>query len=119
MGDGSQIFDQVGLIHPDSEVLDRQSSGLIIGLDVDFERQVFIEDAITPQLNVPEFFKGVRRVGDELAKEDLLVRLEAVDDDVEDLTDLGLEGMLFNDCFAHGCKGYGFAWVFHPRGKSP
>jgi hypothetical protein len=34
----------------------------------------------------------IRGVGDELAKEDLLVGVEGVDDEREQLVDLGLEG---------------------------
>ena len=35
---------------------------------------------------------GVRRVRDQLAQEDLLVRVQRVGDEVQDLLDLGLEG---------------------------
>jgi hypothetical protein len=38
-----------------------------------------------------ELFQRVRRVGDQLAHEDLLLRVERMDDDIEQLADLGLE----------------------------
>ena len=37
------------------------------------------------------FLQGVGGVGDQLADEDLLLRVERVDDDIEQLLDLGLE----------------------------
>jgi hypothetical protein len=45
---------------------------------------------------------GVGRVGDQLAQEDLLVRVQRVGDEVQDLLDFGLEGV---GVLAHGRRG--------------
>jgi hypothetical protein len=44
---------------------------------------------------------GVRGVRDQLAQEDLLVRVQRVGDEVQDLLDLGLEGV---GVLGHGCS---------------
>ncbi|OPZ69700.1 MAG: hypothetical protein BWY82_02238 [Verrucomicrobia bacterium ADurb.Bin474] len=95
MGNGSEVLDQVGLIHSDSKILDRERSGLVIGLDVDFERQVVIENGVPAQLNVPEFFQGIRCVGYQLADKDFFVGVERMNDDIEHLLDVGCKGMGF------------------------
>jgi hypothetical protein len=54
---------------------------------------------------VAEFFEGVGGVGDQLADEDFFLRVERVDDDIEELLDLGLELEFLRCGGGHGIKG--------------
>jgi len=91
VGDGAEIFDEFGLRHADAEILNREGLRLVIGGEVDLELGLVVEDFLFGDLRVAEFFKRVGRVGNQLADEDFLLRVERVDDDIEELFDLGLE----------------------------
>ena len=57
--------------------------------------RILVEQRVLLERREPQLVEGVRRVRHELAKEDLLVRVERVNDDVEELAGLGLEGQGF------------------------
>jgi len=61
---------------------------------MDFQGKLCFEDVLLRVLQVPELFERVRGVRRQLADEDLLVHVEGVDDDVQELPNLGLEGVL-------------------------
>jgi len=52
---------------------------------VDEELGLVLEDSLVGERLVADLVEGIRRVGDELAKEDLLVGVEGVDDQREEL----------------------------------
>ena len=62
---------------------------------------VIFSGASGSKISAPEvcrnfsFSDGVRRIRDQLADEDLFVRVERMNDDLEQLRDLGLEGVFF------------------------
>ena len=45
---------------------------------------------------VTDLVEGIGGVGDQLTKEDLLVRVEGVDDEGEELVDISREGVAFS-----------------------
>ncbi len=105
VGDGAEILDQLLPAHPDAEVLDGDRLGLVVRRDVDLEFQLFVEDLLLRELRMTEFFQRVRCVRHQLTDEDLLFRVERVDDDIEQLLDLGLEFELLRR--GHGVRSVG------------
>ena len=71
-----------------------EGQGLLILVRDDLDAEILptIELRGIGQGLVPDLVQGVRRVGDQLTKEDLLVRVERVDDEGHELGDLRLEG---------------------------
>jgi hypothetical protein len=96
-----RFFDELGPGHADAKVLDRDGLRLVVGGDVDLEpgrrRRCPSRSA-----GVAELLEGVGGVGDQLADEDFLLRVERVDDDIEELLDLGLELELLRCGGGHG-----------------
>ena len=105
VGDGAKVLDQLLAGHADAVILDREGPGLLVGGDPDFQRQLGIGDVLLGALQVAEFFQRVGGIRHQLAEENLAVRVEGVDDKIEQLTDLRLERVLFECGFAHGMKG--------------
>jgi hypothetical protein len=89
--DRAEVLDQLGARHPDPEILDREGLRLVIRRYVDLELELVVEDGLLRQLEVPLLLQRVRRVRHQLPHEYLLLRVEGVDDDIEQLLDLGLE----------------------------
>ena len=117
VGDGAEILDQLAAGHADAVVGDRQGLRLLVGGDVDLQRQLGIVDVLFRALEVAEFLHRVRRVRDQLAQENLAVGVEGMDDQIEQLLDLRLEGMRFEGGFAHeNGNGVGAAKI---AGNSP
>ena len=98
LGDGPQVREQLVLAHPDPVVRDRDRPGLGIGRDLDVEVLVGAEQVVIGQAPDPGLVQGVGRVADQLAQEDLLLGVEGVNDQVEELTGLGLKGVALEGC---------------------
>ena len=96
MRDGPKILDQLIASHSDPRVGERDRVTGIVGIDRDGQGAVRLENLGSRSLQKPEFFRGVRRVRDKLADEDLLIRVKRMDDDIEELGDLRLKVVLFN-----------------------
>lgn len=90
-GDGAQVLHELALRHPDAGVLDDEDLGFLVGAEAYDELRLVREEAWLREPAEAELIEGVRRVGHELAEEDLLVRIEGVDDEREDPPDLGLK----------------------------
>ncbi len=118
MGDRAEVLDQLGLGHPDAEVLDREGLGLVVGRDVDLELELVVEDVLLGELQVALLLEGVGGVRDQLPHEDLLLRVEGVDDDIEQLLDLGLELEGLWSGGGHGCVKRGTVSLRQSREKS-
>ena len=92
LGDRTKIVDEVGLGHADARVDDGQGVVGLVGHDVDLEVRLGVEDRRIGQRLVADLVERIGGVRDELAEEDLLVRVERVDDQRQQLVDVGREG---------------------------
>ena len=99
VGDGAEVFDELGAGHADAVIGDGQSAGGFIGGDGDFQRGGGVEDVVFRELGEAHFFHRIGSVGHQFADEDLAVGVKAVNNDIEDLFDFGLEFV----GLAHGC----------------
>ena len=64
-------------------------------------------EGIVRERQVAELVERVGRVGDELAKKDLRMRVERVDDQLQQLTDFGLKFTLRHICCCICCREIG------------
>ena len=90
-GDGAQMRDQILLIHADAGVGDGEGLLLLVELQIDagIERKRLVR--LFGKRQVTEFIQRVRGIRDEFAEEDLRVRIERVDDQLQQLIDFGLK----------------------------
>ncbi len=90
-GDGAKVRDQVLLVHADAGVGDGKDFILFVEFKVDAgiegKRLVLVLD----EGEMAELVERIGGVGDQLAEEDLRVRVERVDDELQELTDFGLK----------------------------
>lgn len=91
LGDCSKVVDEVGLGHTDTSIPDSEGALLLVRGDSDVQVLLGVELGRVGEGGISDLVKGIRRVGDELSQEDLLVGVEGVDDKVEKLGNLGLE----------------------------
>jgi hypothetical protein len=91
MRDRAEVLHELVARHADAEVLNRNGLRLVVGRDVDLELETVVEDLLFRELGVAQLLERVGGVGHQLADEDFLLRVERVDDDIEQLLDLGLE----------------------------
>jgi len=82
---------QLLLRHADAVVGDGQGAGVLVHADADEEILPVHADALIGQRAVAQLVDGVRGVGEDLAQEDLLVRIDRIDHQVEHPFGLGLE----------------------------
>jgi hypothetical protein len=92
-GDGAEVLDELGLRHADARVLDDELLLVFQRTDADRERALSFHEAGLGERAEPQLVERVGRIRHELAEEDLLVRVERVDDERQDTADLGLKGM--------------------------
>jgi len=90
--DGAEVVDEVGFGHADAGVDDGDGFGFLVWNDLDEELLEGVQLGGIGQTFVSDLVQGVGRVGDEFSEEDLLVGVEGVDDEGQQLSDLGLEG---------------------------
>src|SRR5207248_491707 len=79
------------LRHADAVVRDGQRAVLLVGGDLDLVLRVAFEQFVFGEGLEAEGVDGVAGVADQLAQEDVLVGVERVDDEVQELLQLGLE----------------------------
>ncbi len=92
LGDGAQVRHRLLGAHADAVVADGQRLRLLVEEHADLEvGRVLAQRGVVQRLEA-QLVAGVGGVGDQLAQEDLLVRVQRVGDEVQDLLDLGLEG---------------------------
>jgi hypothetical protein len=91
LGDGAEIVDEISLGHADAAVDDVQALVLLVGDKMDVEIGVGFEGGLVRKADVADLVKRIRSVRNELTKENLLVAVESVDDQVQQLIDLSLE----------------------------
>lgn len=78
LGDGAEVVDHVGLGHADTGVADGERLALLVGRDADVKLLLRLERSGVSQRLVADLVQRIRAVRDDLAKEDLLVRVESV-----------------------------------------
>lgn len=88
--DCSEVVDQIGLGHTNTGITDGKRTLLLVWGDPDVQVLFGVELRVVGEGGISDLVKSVRRVGDEFSKEDFLVRVEGVDDEVEKLGNLGL-----------------------------
>ena len=93
LGDGPDVGDHLLVRHPDAVVGDRDGAGLGVELDAEGQLRVVVEQGGVGEGLEAQLVAGIRGVRDQLAQEDLLVRVQGVDHQVEQLSGLGLELM--------------------------
>ena len=91
VGNGPEGLHRLIPGHADAVVAHRQGAGGRIGDQLDLPVAPLGVDRGVGQRQVAGLVDGVRGVGDQFAQEDLLVRVEGMDHQVEDLVDLGFE----------------------------
>ena len=91
LGDYAEVALQLGLGHADAVVADGEGARIVVHGDEDAEVLPVHADAVVGQRAVGKLVYGVRGVGDDLAQEDFLVRVDGVDHQVEQTLALGLE----------------------------
>jgi hypothetical protein len=84
------VLDQLFPRHSHAGVGDREATLGLVTLDLDLERNVFAD--LFRQLHEAHLVERVDGVGDELAKKDFLLCVQRMDQDVQQLLNLGLEG---------------------------
>ncbi len=99
--------DEVFLVHADAGVGDGEGLVGFVEFEVDARRvDAIADEGLVPVVGEGEVAQLVERVGgvgDELAEEDLRVRVERVDDQLEELADFGLE-LLFRHSIFNYCQ---------------
>mmetsp|Transcript_6009 Transcript_6009/g.13233 ORF Transcript_6009/g.13233 Transcript_6009/m.13233 type:complete len:214 (-) Transcript_6009:17-658(-) len=95
LGDGPEVVYEVGLGHADAGVLDGEGVVGLVGDELDLEFRLAVEDRRVSEGLVADLVERIGGVGDELAEKDFLVRVEGVNDQREELVDVGREGVAF------------------------
>ena len=92
LGDGAEVVDGFLRAHADAVVGDRQRLRVLVEGELHLQLGVaLIQAAVVDGLEA-QLVAGVRRVGDQLAQEDFLVRIQRMGHQVQQLGDFGLEG---------------------------
>ena len=97
-----EIFDDKLDLEINLTTDDKAKTITIQDFGLGMSRAELIENLLFGELGVAQFFERVRGVGDEFADEDFLLRVERVDDDIEQLLDLGLELEFLRSGGGHG-----------------
>merc|ERR1719230_1239114 len=89
--DGAQIVDQLVLGHADARIFDCEGGVSLVGDNLDVEVRLSLDLLRVRDRLVADLVERVRRVGNQLAQEDLLVGVEGVDDEAHQLLDVSIE----------------------------
>ena len=91
--DGAERLDHLVPAHADAVVLDRQAAVLGIDQQRDPGLGVIAEQGGVGDRLVAQLLAGIGRIRDQLAQEDVLVGVDRVHHQVQQLGDIGLEGV--------------------------
>src|SRR5205823_6382230 len=105
--DRPEIGDHLVAAHPDAVIGDGEDPCRRIVIDVDLRLEVVFEQRLVVQRFEAQLVAGIRRVRDQFAQEDLAIRVQRMDHELQELPDLGLEaeGLAVDFCsgwFGHG-----------------
>ena len=107
-GDGADVLLHLGDRHADAVVADGEGAGPLVGDDLDLPVAVPLQKRFAGVGFEADLVDGVGGVGDQFPQEDVLVGVEGMDDEVEQLLDLGLE--LFGG-FGHAAGSPLVSWM--------
>ena len=96
MGDGPELGDDLVMGHADAVVAHRQRARCFVQDDLYLPVAGMVEDLLVRERFEARLVDGVGRVRNQLPQEDLLVRIEGVDHQVQQLFYFGLEFHFFN-----------------------
>ena len=112
LGDRAEVRDHFVAVHADAVVADGERPRRGVVVDADRELGIVLEQRLIVERLEAQLVAGVGRVRDQLAQEDLAVRIQRVDHQVQELLDLGLEAQRLA---AGGCRcGVGHGSSSHP-----
>jgi uncharacterized protein YciI len=100
--DGAEVVDQLLAIHADAGVGNRQSTGRCVGADADRQRCAIAEQLRLGDGLVAQPVAGVRAIRDQLAQEDVALRIDRMHHQAQQLGHLGLEGVGLGGAFSCG-----------------
>src|SRR6218665_41396 len=105
-GDGAQMLYRLLLAHADAVVGDGQRAGGLVEAHTHFELGRIFKQRRLVQPGKAQLVAGIGRVGDQLAQEDFLVRVQRVGDQVQQLGHFGLkrQGLLAHGRVLYGVK---------------
>ena len=95
LGDGTQVGDDVFAAHADAVVLEGHGTGVLVEAQANLQVGVAFEQLWLGQGLETQLVGGVGGVGDQFTQEDLLVRIQGMDHEVQQLLYLGLEAQRF------------------------
>ena len=78
LGDGTKVVDEVSLGHTNTGIADGKDLVLVVGGDADVEVLSAVEDGGVGEGSITDFVNGIRAVGNQFTKENLLVGVESV-----------------------------------------
>ena len=93
--DGAEIVDQLLPVHADAAVDDGKRIGLLVRRDADFGRRAVGDQIGCRYRLIAQLVAGVRCVRNQLAQEDVGLRIDRVHHQIQKFGDLGLERLGF------------------------
>ena len=93
--DGAEIVDQLLPVHSDAAVDDGKRVRLLVRRDTDFGRLTVGDQFGRGDRLIAQLVAGIRRVRDQLAQEDIGLRIDRVHHQVQKFGNLGLERLGF------------------------
>ena len=104
LGDGAQVGDDFVAIHTDTVVTHHHRFGVGVETDTDLQLAVAFEQLGLVERFEAQLVAGVRSIGNQFAQEDLAVRIQRMDHQVQQLLHLGLKIHLL--CLGAGRVGH-------------
>ena len=90
-GDGAEVVFQIVLVHADAVVGDGQRARVLVGFDLDLKIRARHAELVVGQRDKAELVDRVAGVGDDLTQENLLVRVDGIDHQIQQPLGFGLE----------------------------
>lgn len=97
----ARVLNTYSLSHTNTGITDGEGLGLLVGDDVNSEVLARLELARVREGLVSDLVESIGSVGDKFSEEDLLVRVDGVDDEGEKLRDLSLELESLSHCVGY------------------
>src|SRR5436190_1061379 len=93
MGDRAKVFHQFSVRHPNTGIGKDDRVFLFVRLDGDFQRKIRLVNRLAGTLQKAELFQRIRAIGNQLANENLFIRVEGMNDNIQQLLNLSLKLM--------------------------
>lgn len=102
LGNRAQVRDRIFAAHADAVVVDGDGARVLVVVDADAQLATAFQQLGLDQGFEAQLIGGVGSIGDQLAQEDFLVRVQRMDHQLQQLLDLGLEAK----CLLVGINGH-------------